>query len=227
MAPSQDQTSPPSSPNSQTQPQEPPPQKDPLESIQATELLHKAALGVAILGPIAILLPGKSRFKFNIQNSILSTGTFWAYNQLAHDYTGKSIIARSNERWGAILAAGDALPTQAEKNKQLMAAEKERLWRIKEGLPPLDLEGEKKQAEEKRGVLTKVWMGDEKDGWKEKRLDEERKALESGKGYSDLIVEQIWDVWNQTWRGGKKEEKGEENVDEADQNKEGGKDGKK
>lgn len=108
-----------------------------------------------------------------------------------------------------------------------MAAEKERLWRIKEGLPPLDLEGEKKQAEEKRGVLTKVWMGDEKDGWKEKRLDEERKALESGKGYSDLIVEQIWDVWNQTWRGGKKEEKGEENVDEADQNKEGGKDGKK
>ncbi|KAM7207534.1 hypothetical protein V8F20_002012 [Naviculisporaceae sp. PSN 640] len=222
MAPSQDQPS-----NSQSQPQQPPPQQDPLESIPATELLHKAAIGVAILGPIAILLPGKTRFKFNLQNSILGTGTFWAYNQLAHDYTGKSIVTRSNERWAAILSVGGGLPTQAEKNKQLMAAEKERLRRIKEGLPPLGLEKEKQQAEEKRGVLTKVWMGDEKEGWKEKRLEEERKALESGKGYSDLIVEQIWDVWNQTWRGGKKEEKHDENANKPEQSKDGGKDDKK
>ncbi|KAK4219633.1 hypothetical protein QBC37DRAFT_265444, partial [Rhypophila decipiens] len=173
-------------------------------------ILRSAAIGVAVLGPLAILLPGKSRFKFNIQNAILGTGTFWAYNQLAHEYTGKSIVARSNERWGAILSAGASLPSQAEKNRQLMLAEKERLRRVKEGLPLLtSLEEEKQKAEEKKGVLTKVWMGDEKEDWKEKRLEEERKALEAGKGYSDLIVEQIWDVWNQTWRGGKKDEKKE------------------
>ncbi|KAM7195290.1 hypothetical protein V8F33_006798, partial [Rhypophila sp. PSN 637] len=211
MAPtSPDETSTPQQPSpSSAEPQQPQAPQDP---ISAPAILHNAAIGVAVLGPIAILLPGKSRFKFNIQNSILGTGTFWAYNQLAHDYTGKSIVARSNERWGAILSAGSgALPSQAEKNRQLILAEKERLRRVKEGLPPLtSLEEEKKKAEEKKGVLTKVWMGDEKEDWKEKRLEEERKALEAGKGYSDLIVEQIWDVWNQTWRGGKKDEKMEE-----------------
>jgi hypothetical protein len=34
-------------------------------------------------------------------------------------------------------------------------------------------------------------MGGEKSGWKERRLEEERKALEEGKGYGDLIMEHI------------------------------------
>lgn len=51
-------------------------------------------------------------------------------------------------------------------------------------------------VEEDKGVLGRLWMGDEKAGWKERRLEEERKALEEGKSYTDMIVEQIWDVWN-------------------------------
>lgn len=46
------------------------------------------------------------------------------------------------------------------------------------------------------GMLEKLWMGDEKEGWKERRLEEEKKALEEGKSYTDMILEQIWDVWN-------------------------------
>lgn len=56
-----------------------------------------------------------------------------------------------------------------------------------------------------RGLLERAWMGDEKEGWKERRLQEEREALEEGRGYGSLIMEQIWEVWN--W--GKKRE-GEE-----------------
>ena len=104
-----------------------------------------------------------------------------------------------------------------------MEAERERLRRLKAGVPPVEEGG--KEGEEKRGVLGKVWMGEEKEDWKVRRLEEERKALESGKGYADLIVEQIWDVWNQTWKGGKK---AEESGKEGEVKSQGGeKDGKK
>ena len=52
------------------------------------------------------------------------------------------------------------------------------------------------QKEKERGLLEKVWMGNEGDDWKEQRDRREREALEEGKGYWDLIKEQIWDVWS-------------------------------
>ena len=52
------------------------------------------------------------------------------------------------------------------------------------------------QEEEKnRGLIKKVWMGDEGEDWREKRLEEERKALQEGKGYYGLIVDQIAEVF--------------------------------
>lgn len=57
-------------------------------------------------------------------------------------------------------------------------------------------EQERVQKEKERGLLEKVWMGNEGDDWKEQRDRREREALEEGKGYWDLIKEQIWDVWS-------------------------------
>jgi hypothetical protein len=57
-------------------------------------------------------------------------------------------------------------------------------------------EQERSQKEKERGLLEKVWMGNEGDDCKEKRDRREREALEEGKGYWDLIKEQIWDVWS-------------------------------
>lgn len=63
------------------------------------------------------------------------------------------------------------------------------------------------KTEEDKSVLQKIWMGDETEGWKERRLEEEKKALAEGKSYTDMIFEQIWDVWN--WdKKGKKEDEG-------------------
>ncbi|GAM35074.1 hypothetical protein TCE0_015r03089 [Talaromyces pinophilus] len=42
----------------------------------------------------------------------------------------------------------------------------------------------------------KIWMGSETENWKEKRLREEQEALDEGKGYGDLIMDHIWEVWN-------------------------------
>lgn len=69
---------------------------------------------------------------------------------------------------------------------------------------------ERREVDEGKGVegaLKKLWMGDEKEGWKERRLEEERKALEEGKTYMDMIFEQIWDVWNWDKKGKGGEEK--------------------
>jgi hypothetical protein len=54
-------------------------------------------------------------------------------------------------------------------------------------------------------------MGNEEEGWKERRLREEQKALDEGKGYGDMIKEHIWEVWN--W-GDAKKKTDEEKKDE-------------
>jgi uncharacterized protein YdaU (DUF1376 family) len=58
------------------------------------------------------------------------------------------------------------------------------------------------------GLVERFWMGGEKEGWQEKRLEEERKAIESGKGYGGLIADQVREVWKGKGdgEGGKKGE---------------------
>ncbi|KAK3359803.1 hypothetical protein B0T25DRAFT_601078 [Lasiosphaeria hispida] len=172
-------------------------------------VFHNAAIAVAILGPVALLLPGRTRGAFNVQNAILSSSSFWALNQLAHDYTGQSIIVRSNERWTrlfeGVASTLDPLPSdRARRTKALMEAERVRREAAME-------EGERRKAEEarreraraERGVIGRLWLGDEEEGWQKRRLEKEKEALESGKSYWDLIVEQMAEVW-----GSKKEDEG-------------------
>lgn len=55
---------------------------------------------------------------------------------------------------------------------------------------------EKARVEKERGLLEKVWMGNEGDDWKAKRDQREKEALEDGRGYGGLIMDQIWEVWS-------------------------------
>jgi hypothetical protein len=63
-----------------------------------------------------------------------------------------------------------------------------------------------------RGFLEWVWYGQVGDDWKQKRDQREKEALEEGKGYGDLIMEQIWEVWN--W-GGKKTDQAADSEDQS------------
>lgn len=54
------------------------------------------------------------------------------------------------------------------------------------------------------GILTRLWLGDEKPGWKDRRAQAEKEALERGEGYGDLIRRQISEIW------GTEEKKAEE-----------------
>lgn len=58
-------------------------------------------------------------------------------------------------------------------------------------------ERERVEAEQgKKGMFEKIWLGEEGEDWKRKRDEREKAALEEGKGYGGLIMDQIWEVWN-------------------------------
>ena len=59
-----------------------------------------------------------------------------------------------------------------------------------------EVEKLKARQMQEQGVVSRVWLGGEEEGWMEKRLRKEKEALEEGKGYGDLIYEHIWEVWN-------------------------------
>ena len=78
---------------------------------------------------------------------------------------------------------------------------------------------EKRDGEE-RGVLKKVWYGQEGEDWKVKRDRREKQALEEGRGYGGLIMDQIWEVWD--W-GGKAKKDGEKDGEKDEKKVEEGK----
>lgn len=44
------------------------------------------------------------------------------------------------------------------------------------------------------GMARKLWYGSETEGWKERRIREEKEALEDGRGYGDLIADAVRDA---------------------------------
>lgn len=51
------------------------------------------------------------------------------------------------------------------------------------------------EGEGVKGIARKLWMGDEGPGWQRRRLEREREELEGGKGYGDIIMEQVREVF--------------------------------
>lgn len=145
-------------------------------------VIHNAAIAGAVLTPLVMLLPPR---KLDIRFLILM-GTFsLSTNQLAYAYTGQSIYNRLGSRASSIF--GDGLPEGAKRTQQLLKEQRER-------------QAAQKQADEKKaGLIKELWMGGETAGWHEKRAAEHQQAFEEGKGMSDLIMEQISDVFRGNW----------------------------
>ncbi|KAL2037467.1 hypothetical protein N7G274_009748 [Stereocaulon virgatum] len=68
-----------------------------------------------------------------------------------------------------------------------------------------------------RGLARRLWMGGEREGWQRRRLEREREELEGGKGYGDIIMGQVREVF--PGFGGKRKEEEEE---EGEGKEEGG-----
>ncbi|QSZ36918.1 hypothetical protein DSL72_009008 [Monilinia vaccinii-corymbosi] len=157
----------------------------------------------------------------------LMTTTFIGGNHLAYEYSGVSMMNRIQNRVMAFSStelSEKAKETQRKIREARETKRKEESGRFSGQTLRFQDDGAKGEgvleALEKRsagdstvnkveegmteGILEKIWLGGEGKDWKEKRDQKEKEALKAGKGYGDLIMEQIWEVWS----GGKKEMEG-------------------
>lgn len=172
------------------QPQAPtiltPEQRLALENQQRNaRIIRNVAIGGIVLCPVIMLMPPR---KLDMYTFSLGLGFYLSADHLCESYYGRGLVTQLSP-----FRAVTDLPTERAREVQAKLKELRDEERRKLG-----------KTEEDKSVLKKIWMGDETEGWKERRLEEERKALEEGKSYTDMIFEQIWDVWN--WdKKGKKE----------------------
>jgi hypothetical protein len=194
----------------------PQPPSSVLDATSREKIIHNIALSALIVCPIVILLPPR---KLDIYTLALVGGTFFGANQLTYESTGSSIVNR-HMKWMQDVSARDLPPKAVEMQVRLKAEKEYRLAQAsqmvkgkeeREGKVLQELakikEQERVQAVEKekdRGLVEKIWMGSEGDDWKAKRDQREKEALQDGRGYGGLIMDQIWEVWN--WGRDKAEE---------------------
>lgn len=147
-----------------------------------TRILRNVAIGGVVICPIIMLLPPR---KLDLYTFSLGLGFYLSADHLCESYYGRGLVTQLSP----FRAAAD-LPTERarEVQRQLREARDEERRKLGKG-------------KEDEGVLKKIWMGGESEGWKERRLEEEKKAIEEGKTFSDMIFEQIWDVWNWDKKG--------------------------
>ncbi|KAF2643990.1 hypothetical protein P280DRAFT_222893 [Massarina eburnea CBS 473.64] len=150
-------------------------------------LTRNLAIGGAIACPVIMLLPPR---KLDLYTFSLSIGFYLSADHLSESYSGRPLYQHVIPR----AIPGTGLPTEkAEETARLLRERREReeMERVRrEGLEGL------KREEDRMPFWRRVWMGGEKEGWKDKRMEEERRALEEGKSYTDIIFGQIWEVWN-------------------------------
>lgn len=163
------------------------------------DLIHYTSWACLIAGPIILVLPPR---KLDLYTLGVLLGTFAGANEVSREQTGISMIDRMGQRF---MRSTATLPPQAlELQQRRFKEERERNQLIVQKIVDNDLSQqssmEEFSAEQSKkpssSFWSKVWMGGEGENWKEERLRKEREALESGKGYFDLIMEQVWEVWN-------------------------------
>ncbi len=141
---------------------------------------YNFSLGLLVVCPLIIALPPRK-----LDFYTFGLGMCWVF---AADQV---VTARSGE---GIL---ENLAYRLQRSK-MQKASSDKAKELQERLERAQLGGQGRE----RGMVDKLWMGQEGENWKEKRMREEREAFEAGKGYSGIILDQIWEVWN----GGKPKE---------------------
>ncbi|EER25238.1 hypothetical protein D8B26_007853 [Coccidioides posadasii str. Silveira] len=154
-----------------------------------------ASITFVVAAPILIALPPR---KLDLYSVSLASAFFFSANYLTADQTGKSIMQRLGARFEGQKPPSIFRDLPTERAEEV----REQIRRAREAARQQEFQRQQAQkgAEKEDGgpVLAelgkKIWMGEETEGWKEKRMEEERKALEEGKGYGDLIMDHIRDA---------------------------------
>ncbi|KAJ5924240.1 hypothetical protein N7466_008427 [Penicillium verhagenii] len=179
-----------------------PPQQD--TSSQRREDFEKfkkyTAYTFLVASPVLIALPPRKLDHL----TVLLVGAFaFSANHVTREQTGRSIVDRIESRIARPRMKTSDLPSERAQEVQMRLRAAREAQLREGGMPADEIEKWKAlQAKQDQNIAQRVWLGGEKEGWMERRIQEEQKALEEGKGYGDLISEYVWDVWS--W--GKNEE---------------------
>lgn len=149
-----------------------------------------AALTFLVASPILIALPPR---KLDHLTVLLGGAFCVSANHLTHERTGRSIIDRLEGRLSRGTGISELPSERAQEIQARLRATREKQLR-EGGLSRDEVERLRARQEQDKGIAERVWMGGEEEGWREKRVREEQKALAEGKGYGDLIKEHVWDV---------------------------------
>lgn len=192
---------------SQPQPQ---PQTEPPDLTPAYRTFqHYTALGFLFGAPVLIALPPRKLdfYTFALGSSwALSANHLYKERQRERQRSPFGGLQQHAAEASEAEVGGGGKKTRYEMVQEQLRREK-RHRRLLEG--PLDGNEEEESGDGRplSGIqkgLEKVWMGNEKPGWKERRLAEEQEKISQGEGYGGMIMDQIWEVWN--WGKGKGED---------------------
>lgn len=166
-------------------PQPPQRQPTPPESNQYARTLHNVALVVLVACPVLALIPPRKLDFFTF--GLVGT-TVYSSDYLVREQTGRSIWQHVNGSRPPLAQAHLAsIPPneQANLSKELQHAKQE-MQRLR---PESGLAG---------GSVTEELHAtqSQREAWKTQREREIRDDLDVGKGFGDMIMDQIYEVWN-------------------------------
>lgn len=177
-------------------PQAPIREATPEETNNYKTTLHRAAIFTLVVCPALAALPPR---KFDAYTIGLIGLTGFSGNYLYKESRGHSIWhviggSRAESLRKDTVGDGDSsLPTERAREFQRQMKEMKERKALSEGRPV----PQKDLVPEKGSIVDQVYYGSEKpEGWRERRAREDQEKLAQGKGYGDIILEQIWDVWN-------------------------------
>lgn len=154
-----------------------PPQRQPTsnETERYARAIHNTALVALVACPVLILIPPR---KLDFYTFSLCGATAYSANYLIRERTGRSI-------WQHVQPARES--GSLLRHSSVESASLHR---------PLQAISRETQDSEQQKVSVNQQVQNQRDAWKLQREKEIEEDIEEGKGFGDMIMDQIWEVWN-------------------------------
>ena len=177
------------------------------EKAQFEDVQRKVSLGLNFACPLIAAVPPR---KLDMYTFVLGGMWLWSINTTSRNYSGRSILQHIRRPPPLIQLSSSSVVGEATTNTRVGDETHEYQEMTEELQDRLGPNGRRPSSDQPKGqgssdrretmgTLERVWFGEEKDdklNWRQRRLEKDREALSQGKGYGDLIMAQIREVWN-------------------------------
>lgn len=151
----------------------------PDETIKYAKTLHNVALFTLVACPVLALLPPR---KLDIYTIVLGGTTLYSGNYLIREQTGRPIWHHITGTQNRAIVNGELQPSRAQSTGL-----SQELQHAREGL---------QKFEKHTPSVTEHLNASQRAAWKAQREQEIKDDIDEGKGIGDMIMDQVWSVWN-------------------------------